>query len=431
MTSQMTAPKPIATLELRPTHRATLTPVVPEIRDLLRYPVAEFGAGGRLGHRMEVVDSDWLAPTLIRRRWIEDEERADVREVQVVPQGLVPQVAGLLEKLGYAVEVRDAREDSPRWVRRADWKMFVPREHRSAVEAVGEHRALRVIGFDTDRVIGTVAGVARAYPNARIAVAVPTYKLLWPFLRRLRSRLDEHLGLYTAKEKTFGRVSVGLVGQIPRGRGEWDLMVLPCAEQTVHDTALYAVMSEQYRRVLSFTRLRRTGDADLDRRFLVIAERTFPKEKKAVPVTVVMLPTRATRPDEMADAFEQKKKLFWHNARRNRRIADVAKKLVSAKRKTVRALIGDDGPLVEKIVSAAKTGVAILVETPVHARELAKLLLGWAVWTANELEVTNPEPGCGVITTERAAQETVVRAEVLIRATGTRWMLPEIDWPYP
>ena len=423
--------RPAGTLELRPTGWALLTPAVPQVRELLRYPVVEFGAGGPLGHHMEVVESDWLAPVVTRNRFVAAEGRVDRREVQVIPQGLVPQVAELLHALGHPVEVIDRREDSPRWVRRADWTMHVGRAHRRTVEALGERRTLRVIGYDAERVADTIAGAARAYPDARIAVAVSTYRLLWPLRRRLGARLGERLGLYTAKERTFGRVSVGLIGQLPRGRGEWDLLVLPSAEHTVSDAALGVVTSEQYRRVLAFSRARETGDADLDRRFRVIAGHTFPEETVPVPVAVAVLPARGARPGGMADAFEQKEQLYWFNARRNRRIAAVAEKLLSAKRKTVRALVGGDGPPVEKVVAAAKAGVAVLVETPVHARELAALLPGWAVWTANELEAAKPEPGCGVIATERAAQETVVRAEVLIRATGTRWPLPAIGWPWP
>jgi hypothetical protein len=431
MASPVTTSEPTATIELRPTGWAVLTPPVPEVRELLRYSEVEFEAGGPLGHSMELVESAWLAPVITRRRYSLEAEKGDVREVQVVPQGLVPQVADLLETLGYAVELRDLRRDSPRWSRRADWKMFVPREHRAAVEAVGEHRSLRVVGFDADRVAGTIVGVARAYPEATIAVAVTTYKQLWRLLRKLRAALDEPLGLYTAKEKTAGRVSVGMIGQLPRdGGSEWDLLVLPFAERMVGDSALYAVMSGRYGRVLSFSRARHTGDADLDRRFLVVAGRVWPDEKVPLPVTVVMLPAHGTRPGEMKDAFEQKTQLYWRNARRNRRVAEVAKQLVRAKKRAVRALVGDE-QLVEQVCAAAKTGVAILVESLAHAHVLAALLPGWAVWTANELEAAQPEPGCGVITTERAAKETVVRAEVLIRVTGTRWALPQIDWPYP
>jgi hypothetical protein len=65
----------------------------------------------------------------------------------------------------------------------------------------------------------------------------------------------------------------------------------------------------------------------------------------------------------------------------------------------------------------------------VHARELAALLPGWVIWTANGLDVPAPEEKCGIIVTERAAAEYGIGAGVLIRATGTRWPLPEINWP--
>lgn len=89
-----------------------------------------------------------------------------------------------------------------------------------------------------------------------------------------------------------------------------------------------------------------------------------------------------------------------------------------------------DTELVTLILEASSTGVAILVESPAHARGLAELLPGWAVWTANDLEVKTPKKGCGVITTELAADETVISAGVLIRATGTKYPLPDIDWPW-
>jgi hypothetical protein len=420
-----------ATIEHLPTHWAILTPAVPEVRELLRYPVVEFGGGGPLGHRMEVTESDWLAPTFVRRRYSAATERGEAREVQVVPQGLVPQVVDLLTGLGYAVEVCDRREDSPRWVRRADWTVHVRREHRAAVEELSRHRTLRVVGLDADRVLGTIAAAARAYPEARIAVGVPTYKLLWRVLRPLRARVGERLGLYTARQKTFGRVSVGLVGQLPRGSGEWDLLALPFAEQTAGDGALRVVMSGQYRRVLAFTRSRRTGDADLDRRLLVIAGRVWPEGQGPTAVTAVVLPTRGTRPGEMADAFGEKQQLVWFNDRRNRRIAEVAKGLIRARKKPLRALFGGDEQLAGQVATAAKSGVAILVETPVHARELAALLPGWAVWSADDLDPDDPKPGRGIIITERATSHFGIGAGVLVRATGTRWPLPKIGWPRP
>ena len=352
-------------------------------------------------------------------------------DAQVLPQGLVPGVRVWLEELGYRVETYDRREDSERWVRDERWKRRVAKSEWPAVEAVGEHAALRVVVRGDDRVANTTAAVARTYPTARIAVAVPTCKLLDRIAPRLKSRIEEPLGLYTACKKRPGRVAVGLIGQFPRGdKGDWDLLVLPYAESTAGDNALRVTTSGQYRRILAFTPRRWTSDENTDQRLLVIAGHVWPDERERVPVTTVILETHGTRPtQERLNAFEEKKLLYWCNARRNQRVAEVARCLVRRTKRAVRSVVGDE-QLVGEIVCAAKTGVAILVESLVHARELALFLPGWVVWNANELTAEKPRKGCGVIATEVTAHETVVSAGVLIRATGTQWKLPAIDWPW-
>src|SRR5687767_982272 len=111
-----------ATIEIHRTHWATLEPVVPEVRDRLRRRVLELYAGGPLGHGIRPVVSDGFAEVIVRRRYDDNQGRIERSEVQVVPHGLVPEVLGWLEELGYDVERRDHREDSPRWVRDGDWR---------------------------------------------------------------------------------------------------------------------------------------------------------------------------------------------------------------------------------------------------------------------------------------------------------------------
>ena len=423
-----TCPTP-ARIDIWRGHRATLEPVVPGVREYLTRVVIEFDASGPLGDRMRPTRSTYLAPVVPHTQL--DGDGVIRPDAQVLSQGLVPGVRVWLEELGYRVEVHDRRKDSERWVQQGRWKERVAKENWKVTEAVAEHRALRVVLRGDDRIADTVAAVARAHPCARIAVAVPTYKLLDRIAPRLKSRIDEPLGLYTARKKRPGRVAVGLIGQFPRGdKGDWDLLVLPYAESTVGDNALRIITSGQYRRILAFTPRRWTSDENTNQRLLVVAEHVWPEERERVPVTTVILETHGTRPTvEKLNAFEEKKLLYWCNTRRNHRIAEVARCLMRRTKKAVRSVVGDE-QLAAEIVCAAKTGVAILVESLVHARELALLLPGWVIWNSNELTAEKPKRKCGVITTERAAHETVVSAGVLIRATGTKWKLPEIDWPW-
>jgi hypothetical protein len=422
-----------AKIDLLPNQWGRVEPAVPEVWERLLRVTYKFAAGGPLGHTVEPDFTDQFTDIGYVPRYDASSGRVDYVDVQRVPQGAVPKVKGLLKELGYTVVVKDHREDSPRWVRDNDWKKKVRKALYKAVAAVGDNRCLRVVGGTLDLIADTVAAVARTYPEARIGIGVPTYQLLWRFWGRLRWRLgDEPLGLYTAKQKKPARVSVGLIKQLPRGeKGDFDLLVLPFADRTVFDDALRVVTSGQYRRVLSFTPFRLSGDGNVDRRLMVVAGDVFPQEKETVPVTAVLLGTHGTRPDgKFENALDAKKRLYWHNARRNRRVAEVAKRLMLGTKKAVRSLGIDAPELAGRVVTAKKTGVAVLVETLVHARELSELLPGWAVWKGGDLDVTKPEAGCGVITTEEGAAETVISAGVLIRATGTKWPLPEVDWPW-
>ncbi len=413
---------PKATIEIQTTHFAILEPVVPEIRDSLKSYVLEFDASGPLGHTVTLARSDRFSPVI---------RHSATSEVLRLPQGAIPAVITYLKRLGYGVTVRDRRNDSPRWVCAVDWKSRVLRAVRGIVARMESERALRVIVRNDNAIFEAIVAVAEAYPSARIAIAVPTYKLLWQVMRRLRSYFDGFLGLYTAKTKQPGRVSVGLIGQLPRGnQGEIDLLILPYAERTVSDASLRIITSGQFLRILSFSRVRWTRDDDINLRFRVIAGGVYPPEIEKSPVTAIMLDTRGTKPGTIADAFEVKEKLYWQNPRRNRRIAEVAKRLAMRTKKSIRSVVNGDTELVTLILEASSTGVAILVESPAHARELAELLPGWAVWTANDLEIKTPKKACGVITTELAADETVILAGVLIRATGTKYPLPDIDWPW-
>ena len=142
-----------------------------------------------------------------------------------------------------------------------------------------------------------------------------------------------------------------------------------------------------------------------------------------------MLSMHGTNPGKMGTPFEIKKELYWNNPRRNARIAEVAKRLLLRTKKSVRSVVNDP-VLANLILEASKTGVTILVENPHHARQLAQSLPGWAIWTANEFQVKKPQKGCGILITEMSADETVISSGVLIRATGTKWPLPDIDWPW-
>ena len=412
-----------AIIDILPNHWVRLRPFVPEIYERLQYRVVKFTAQGQCGHQAMPSFSDALV----------EEGHYLRKRVQRVPQGIIPEVTARLEELGYTVKLTDQRHDSSNWILNQDWHETTPSPLRKVIPAISTHRALRIIASTIDKIADIITTAKCAYPTARIAIGVNTKRQLRQLSKRLNSRfVDETLGLYTAKIKKPGRVSIGLCYQLPRGnKTTFDLLLLPFAAESVSDANLEIIMSGQVRRIVSFTPFRNSTDDNIHRRLHVIAQAIEPPEKEAVPVTVVMLKTHGGNTcKRFADSLETKRNLYWNNSRRNRRIAEVAKQLALGKRKAILSVGVDDATTLSKLICAAKAGVVILVETVPHARELSHLLPNWTVSTANHYVTTNPKLGSGAIVTELAATESALTAGILIRATGTQHPLHLNDWPW-
>ena len=414
-------------------HMARLKPFLPELQDRLIDLAVEFSASGPFGHAVEPIYTDTFVERLREWHYHAKSQKSQGILVQRLPLGRIPAVLEWLEEQGYDVELHDLRSDSPNWCIEHDWRKRVPRKLHATMVAVAAHRALRLIGSHTESIADTCLAIARSYPSARIAIGVSTHRQLRRIADRLRGQLEgEPFGIYTSKRKRAARVSLGLIRHLPRGNnGQCDLLVLPFVHETLGDSALERIVSGQYRRIVSFTPFRLCTDRNLSLRLEVVAEAVFPPPKTRIPISAVILPAHGTKPEtQFANPFEAKNALYWQNRRRNRRIAEVARQLLLKTKRSIRSIGIDDEEVVQFIQKAAKTGVTILVETPVHARELAMELPGWAISIAGELTVAKPKAGCGILTTELAAYETVIRAGILIRATGTRWPLADINWPW-
>ena len=430
----MTDAQPLkARIDIWPRHWARLEPCVPEVFTRFVYPLAAFGPGGPLGYTRR---QTWSALCVIgdfRRHRIAGSP--DIQNTRVVrlQVGRIAETIAVLRGLGYAVTLVDHREDSPRWVPCPAAKGRLTSADREAVDSLDMHRCLRLLRTDA-AAVETIAAVCRTYPAARIAIAVESHELLRRFRRRFCAAFpDEILGFYTSRQKKPGRVSVGLIRQFPLGhKGEFDLLVLPYAGRHLSDETLRIATSGQYRRILSFSQHRWTGDAEFDRRSIFVASAVLPEEHPIPKTTAVMLESPGSDPGRMADALDVKLKLYWHNPKRNRRIAEVARCLAVRTKKSVQSVIATT-EVCELVRKAAKTGVVILVESPVHARVLGALLPGWTVHIDCTFDVGNREKPAkghgGRIVTELFAKENVLDEGILIRATGTKWPL-ELDWPW-
>jgi hypothetical protein len=419
-----------ATITVWPTHWVTVEPFVPELVEVLTRPVTRFRTGGLLGHTM-TAGVDVPHAGRVRKPVQDGEGGYRLLDGAAIPLGRLPLVQAKLEELGYAGRLDDRRADSRRWVRDDGVFNTLSEPDREFVEVVQAEWAVGVVMTNDGQVVDAIAALAAAYPDARFAVGVVSREQHYRIERLLRNALDEPVGKYTVNRRVPGRVAVGLVHQLPKGnQGEWDVLVLPFAE-TMSEEAVQIALSGQYRRVVAFTRTAEVRDEGVRRRLEAITAGVWAVGVQRPPVSVVVLAAHGTRAAQtFTDPLDEKQELYWSNARRNRRIATVATRLMTRSKKSVRSVLtAASTEAVDAVTAAATAGVAVLTETPDHAQALAELLPGWAVWAAGDGCVVRPEPGYGIIVTELAAEETVLHAGVLVRATGTKWELPKMLWP--
>jgi hypothetical protein len=422
------ARKPTANITILPSHRVIVQPFVPELADVLSRNVLTFRNAGPVGHVMEP-KTVFPNSNRIRQVFRKDNGYRKVDGI-TMPLGRLSQVHDGLTGQEYRVTVLDQRTDSLTWTRCDDVFEQLDNHEQCFVKAVDTGRALGVVSADVDSTVAYIATLAKVYPEASIAIGVVSREQLLRIARRLERLIVEPLGRYSGTCRTDGRVAIGLIQQLPRGnRGEWDVLVFPFAEM-LSAKSVEVALSGQYRRIVAFTRSGKVRDEGAKCRLEAITEGVWPIQAKRPPVSVVMLKTHGTRPScHFVDHLDQKRKLYWANGRRNRRIAALAKQLNLAKHKSTLAVLeGADASLVKAVTMAAKSGVAVLAETPEHAHSLKALLPRWNLLTAGG-EESEESKRSGVIVTELAAAERTLSNGVLIRATGTPWPLPELRWP--
>lgn len=151
-------------------------------------------------------------------------------------------------------------------------------------------------------------------------------------------------------------------------------------------------------------------------------------KKPRVPVCVIMLPTPNCEVTKSKLALERKRTHYWRNQERNKRIAQVAQAVTSQDRAALKK-IGLRNKDVRVIKEFDKNKVAVLVESPEHGRELLPLLPRWRMLDMVEEEALKDvqeekdHANMPVVMTMVFAAQKGIKADILIRATGTEWPL--------
>lgn len=368
----------------------------------------------------------------------------DLRGRLVFPAGLVHRVVEALRADGQTVEIDDRREINPL-------------DHDFEIVSTASRQELAILDAILDHPLGQlqVSGIkhlferslfiAKAFADAKIVFAVPTRRQARRLCWRLEQELQERVGLVAGTANKKGeRCIVGTFESLNHLGGEWDLLILPYADESLGNTAarITAGLHHRIPRCYGLVVAAHRRDHQQQLRLEEMAGHVIaPLRKPRSPVYVTLADVPACTVAEAETALEQKRALYWHNTERNQRIAEVCRATAAGDAQAL-AGMGTDQLNFTAICDGREPRVAVLAESVEHARRLAQLLPGWQVYKglnhpkrqrkmadksgSKKKPVTIPIRR--IITAVYSAQH-VIRADVIVRATGGEGLLRAKGFP--
>lgn len=422
-------------------HLAVVDPPLADLIPLLVSHRKQVDVGGPTG--VNVVETS-IAMSVI-----------DIRGRIGISAGLLPRIVAFLEDRGHRCEIVDLRnfpellidEDfvtdvsNPKWL---DLLSAIRRNFLGQIEVAHGRSVSETLGV-----------IARAFSQARIAIAVPTRKSAYRIWRSQREEYDVPAGLAVGPVvANRHRVVVGTFQSIPEfaeaalreqklqqglikdadySNTSWDMLVFPFGELSIGSTACDCVSRCHPSRRFAFIRPHRRRDQLVEERLEQIAGSVIHQvghERAAIRCLLVPNSNCSVRSNAKSPR-EFKALLYWRNRERNRHIALLAKAIAGGDRKEL-ADWGFDSRVIEFLEFPNERRIAILVENTVHAEQLSRLLPQWQ--TVSAAPVCEPlknfdRLGLCLIATEMYALKHRVGADVVIRATGTPWPMQMKSFP--
>lgn len=150
----------------------------------------------------------------------------------------------------------------------------------------------------------------------------------------------------------------------------------------------------------------------------------------SAPARVFVLPAPAITVPTTDSPLAHKRAAYWHNAVRNRLVADVARAVLA---NDMTALTALGFPISNGILphTTSLPRVLVLVESPEHGRELMTLLPGWPLLTTATADTVASGLAPGIIATVPYVASHAVPPDVVVRATGGYGPLTVTGFPWP
>ena len=348
----------------------------------------------------------------------------------VIPAGLTDRVAISLRSMGYQFTIRDHRQDRRQLQVNQRLRDEVTDAEQSLLDALEAYRGGQLHIRSEAQRVRAIELICRLYPQARVLIIVATVDEARRMYRKLRPglRYDVCVGTGSTEYRSSNRlVSTIASGQI-YDAGHWDIIVYAHAEQLAGNKAFEAALETAGPRIYGMIKSAhplplRTQLAVEGVCGPVIHEVPDPRGREADVRVVTLQAPWMPAPGKLT-ALERKRRMYWHNDKRNAAIADVAEAFADGDQESLwhhGLLLHDDADPVTEDNNGPR--VAIVVESPEHGRALLECLPGWrlldgAVQDDDQDAVDDMDHV--IVTLVRAARLRQIDCDVLIWAVGGR-----------
>ncbi|MGO9598756.1 MAG: hypothetical protein ACLP7Q_12275 [Isosphaeraceae bacterium] len=359
--------------------------------------------------------------------------------------GLVPRVSESLGQAGYRGTINGRiynTEESPSWdgFQRADLGTA------ATLRALEIEPRGQIMVSSASAVFEGIILICRFF-RGKIMVVAESRQEMYRLAHRLRRRLDEPVVCITKGfTLTESRIEVGTVGSL-------DLML---ADVVILARANQAVLAKTREDLICLPRqriygLRLVPEQESSRRNLLlegiigpVLAHVGPIWKRPRTVAVILADWRCRSASCGQFGLEWKRHAIWRNSERNNAIAGIARAMIAGDL----VALGEHGIFPdangEAILVKHASRVAILVESPEHARAIGARLPGWhLVIGQSESSVERPQltesspnhaeptshirPDRMIITRVGASWFPMSTLDVLIRADGLPWPMEVPD----
>jgi hypothetical protein len=360
--------------------------------------------------------------------------------------GFVPLITSILRQRGHEVVIEDLRP--PRSGMIVDEAAIgrLVKDEAAFVQTLVQNRRGQVIAPRLHDRVALVAAAATALPAARITVVAASRSGAQSFFDRLGLRLREKLVLFNSGGVVRCDARLKVTTWASLDEGTTDLLVFADATDVLSQRFLEAFAQLTNQHVFGFlARDDRLGARErmrLEGLLGPVVHEVFGPDGVPARVHVLVAEVPWAPVSSAAGGLERKRRAVWHNDHRNAAIAGVASALAAGRPESLceYGLALDNAG---HVALSPDPGIVVLVESPEHGRELARLLPGWVLLegTGRGQEVHQAAPGGpqdvpGDELPRRAIATQVyahgldsINADVLIRADGSHGPLGLRGYP--